>query len=101
MQAIITKFLPATNNRPNRIKAYCPAGSITLCSDNLPFASHDERSHRQAALALQNKLKWDFPMIGGDKGDGNYCFVLIPNQLVDKLNKEKFELKQAISEYYK
>lgn len=29
MQAIITKYLPATNTKPSRIKATCARGSIT------------------------------------------------------------------------
>jgi hypothetical protein len=109
MQAIITKFLPATNTRPNRIKAFCPAGSVTLCSDNFPFASHDERSHRKAALMLQEKLNWNFPMLGGNMPDGNYCFVQFPNQFVNELeNIELIDhpynegiLKRVTEKYYK
>ncbi len=101
MQAILTKFIPATNKRPNRIKAYCPAGSVTICSDNIPFASHDERSHRLAAQQLAGNLGWNQPMIGGSTPDNNYCFVLFPAQLTNKFNQDEFEIKQILSEYYK
>lgn len=33
MQAIKTKYLPATNTKPSRIKAECEAGSITISYD--------------------------------------------------------------------
>lgn len=32
MQAIVTKYLPATSTRPSRIKAWCDRGSITIGS---------------------------------------------------------------------
>jgi len=37
MQAIATRYLPATNNRPSRMRAWCERGSITVsyhCSGN-------------------------------------------------------------------
>jgi hypothetical protein len=34
MQSIITKYLPATNNRPSRIKAICDRGSKTVAFDH-------------------------------------------------------------------
>jgi hypothetical protein len=54
MQAITTKYLPATNFRPSRIKASCPAGSVTLPYD------YDEidGGHYQAVTALIKKLGW-------------------------------------------
>jgi len=30
MQAIVTKYIPATNTKPARIKAWCERGSITI-----------------------------------------------------------------------
>ena len=52
MQAITTKYLPATNHRGSRIKASCAAGSITIGYD------HSEEPHRAAALALITRLGW-------------------------------------------
>jgi len=55
MQAITTKYLGPTNTRGSRIKASCPAGSITVPYD------YGERygGHRSAAIALMKKLGWD------------------------------------------
>lgn len=54
-QAIITRYLPPTNERDSRIKATCYAGSITV-----PY-SYDcemETAHARAAQALCAKLGW-------------------------------------------
>jgi hypothetical protein len=54
MQAIETKFLPATNRFPSRIKAWCERGSITI---GYPHEiSGEDNCHRAAALALIRKF---------------------------------------------
>jgi hypothetical protein len=55
MQAITTKYIGPTNSRVSRIKASCPAGSVTLPYDC------DERDggHYVAAVALMRKLGWE------------------------------------------
>jgi hypothetical protein len=53
MQAIRTKFIPATNTKPCRIKAMAERGSITI---DYPEADHVEDSHRIAAQALIDKF---------------------------------------------
>jgi hypothetical protein len=52
MQAITTKYLPATNTKGARIKASCAARSIIV-----PYTYSDE-PHRAAALALITRLGW-------------------------------------------
>jgi len=75
MQAIATRYLPATNNRPSRMRAWCERGSITVsyhCSGNdMPryaaealcrkFAQEDARQYGTAVEANP----WLRPMIEG------------------------------------
>ena len=60
MQAIVTKYLPATNTRGSRIKAMCEAHSITM---SWPHDSNDP--HRDVALALVKKLGWTNDLVEG------------------------------------
>jgi hypothetical protein len=53
MQAIITKYLPATNHKPSRIKASCERGSITV---GYHSEMAGESPHIGAAQALVNKF---------------------------------------------
>jgi len=53
MQAIQTKYLPATNFKPSRIKAECSRGSIIVSKD---YGLTDEQEHVAAAQALVNKF---------------------------------------------
>ena len=74
MQAIITKYLPATNSRGSRIKATCSSGSVTI-----PYP-HDLRGqavNRAAADALVAKLfpGATAPLLGGGLPDGRTVFV--------------------------
>jgi hypothetical protein len=74
MQAIITKYLPATNSRGSRIKATCAAGSITI---SYPYELSGQAVHRKAAEALVAKLGWDEigGLLGGCLPNNDYCFV--------------------------
>lgn len=74
MQAIITKYLPATNSRGSRIKATCSSGSVTI---PYPYELSGQAVHRAAAEALVAKL---FPgttaaLLGGGLPDGRSVFV--------------------------
>lgn len=65
MQVIITKFLPATETKPARIKATSTGGdSITVAY------SYDGNDHAIAAKALKDKLGWSAQMVGGHTSDG-------------------------------
>lgn len=74
MQAIQTKYLPATDFNPSRIKATCSAGSITI---EYPHELSGQAVHRAAAEALvaicfpDNKDK----LLGGSLKDGSSVFV--------------------------
>ena len=49
MQAIQTKYLPATNTRGSRIKATCERGSITI---PYPYDLSGDEVHREAVRQL-------------------------------------------------
>ena len=66
-QAIETKFLPWTNHRPSRVKAFCQAGSVTMSWDhNLNV----DNNHIAAAKALAQRLGWDGIWYGGSSPSG-------------------------------
>jgi hypothetical protein len=76
MQAIRTKYIPATNSKGSRIKATCSAGSLTI---SYPTELSGQACYRAAAEALADKLDWDVlrygRLLGGGLPDGSYCFV--------------------------
>lgn len=77
MQAIITKYLPATDYRGSRIKAACSSGSITI---PYPHALRGQAVHRAAAEALVAKLFPGIaaPLLGCELPDGRTVFVFDP-----------------------
>ena len=77
MQAIHTRYLPATNVKGSRIKAESAAGSITI---GYPHESNEP--HVTAALALMDKLQWHgrFGIISGTLKDGSGVHVLVLKQ---------------------
>lgn len=54
-QAIVTKYLGATNRRGARVKATCSGGSVTLDWDD---ALPRDGNHRAAAMALARRMGW-------------------------------------------
>jgi len=90
MQAILTKYLPPTNNRCSRIKASCERGYITL---SYPHEGNQDQAHRTVALALVNKFAdedvikypdmkreknpWLTPFASGVLPSGDYAHVFI------------------------
>jgi hypothetical protein len=74
MQAIVTKYLSATNTKGARIKATCDAGSITI---PYPHELSGEAVHEAAAMALVAKLEWksDEWVCGGLPNQAGYVFV--------------------------
>jgi hypothetical protein len=61
MQAIHSKYLPATNTRGSRIKATCERGSITI---PYPYELSGDECHREAVRKLVAKF------IAEDQDDG-------------------------------
>lgn len=74
MQAITTKYLPATDSRGSRIKATCSSGSVTT---PYPYGRSGQAVHRAAAEALVAKLFPDIkaPLLGDGLPDGRTVFV--------------------------
>lgn len=74
MQAIITKFLPCTNTKPSRVKAFCDAGSLTLSWDH---GLNTDENHTRVAEALAKKLEWEWNHVEGclPSSMGGYVFV--------------------------
>jgi hypothetical protein len=76
-QAIVTKYLGATNFRSSRVKATAQAGSVTVDWND---ALSVEENHKQAARKLMANLGWQThtKIIGSGElpnGRGS-CFVL-------------------------
>lgn len=73
MKAIQTKYLPVTNFRGSRIKAWAEGGNqITI---PYPHELSGEAVHKAAAIALCEKLGWPTDIIGGGLPNGDYAFV--------------------------
>lgn len=89
MQAIQTKYLPATNTRGSRIKAWCERGSITV---DYPHELSGDAVHRLAVHALVNRFNeadakeygpssvkegrgWNAPFVTGFLPDGTAAHV--------------------------
>ena len=74
MIAILTKYLPPTNYRCSRVVAYTANGHrLTHFWEH----EHDvEKNHELAALALMNKLDWDYSIVSGSTKEG-YAFIML------------------------
>ena len=73
MQAIVVKFISATNTKGARLKATAKGGSLTI---GYPHDLHNEDKYRAAALALCDKMKWPSEtLIEGVLPNGNSVFV--------------------------
>lgn len=69
MQAILTKFLPPTNNRAARIKAWCDRGSVTIATSE---ANGALEQHAYAAKRLCAKfVAEDAAKYGADSQSNN------------------------------
>jgi hypothetical protein len=89
MQAIRTKYLPATYFRCSRIKAVCKRGSITI---PYPHEMSGDEVHRQAVRALVAKFlledekeysipasenSWGRAFVSGMLSDGTMAHVFV------------------------
>lgn len=85
MQAITTKFLPATNYKGSRIKAECDRGSITV---SYPYELSGEACHIWAVDQLIAKFvkedsarygsdqnPWSRPRVCGQLKSGEYAHI--------------------------
>ena len=74
MQAILTKYIPASSTKGSRIKATCEAGSLYI---PYPHELSGQAVYRAAAEALVKKLGWSDcgPLLGGGIAKSQYVFV--------------------------
>lgn len=79
MKAIQTKYLPCTDYKGSRIKAYDGDGnSITI---SYPHELSGMDAHEKAAKALCTKMNWTGKLIGGGLNKG-YVFVFAPQDWI-------------------
>jgi hypothetical protein len=74
MQAITTKYLPATNTKPSRISAASESGLRVIISYDDAFDA--QKNHAAAAAELCAKLNWHGQLASGATKAG-YVFVFI------------------------
>jgi hypothetical protein len=73
MQTITTKFLQPTNHTGARIKATSSSGiSMTRSYE---YGMSTEENHEEVAMALAERLEWDYDFAVGDLPTG---FVFVP-----------------------
>lgn len=98
MQAIITKFLPVTNHKPNRIKASCARGSIIISVDSCKEDCHLEAAKKLIAKFLANdaaacvhvpsydesRNSWAKPFNSGQLPSGDYAHVFNESANLEK-----------------
>ena len=73
MKAIVTKYIPATNTKPSRVKAKAEGVPAIVIS----YGKH-LYPHKEAALTLCRKYGWGEDIIGGGMPDQTgECFVFL------------------------
>ena len=72
MQSITTKYIPATDTKPERIKATTTTGVSTT----VPFSYGEDAidAHFRAVLKLNTELEWEGELVAGAV-KGGFCFV--------------------------
>ena len=83
MQAIHTKYLPASINKPSRIKATTDNGHSVIVSYDHLFDGHLVHFQAVKALVAKHKLDWDISnMCYGGSSDGKgYTFVFCDSKV--------------------
>lgn len=90
MQAIIAKYLPATNSKPSRIKASCERGSLIASFDSGDrqddafknavdklCAKFDAEDEKKYGSKRGHKGSWSRPKASGQIPSGEYVFCFI------------------------
>lgn len=73
MQAIQVKYLPVTNHRGARLKAFVGADSVII---NRNYEVDIDVDEAKAAEMLAHKLQWTGEFIRGALPNGNIVFVI-------------------------
>jgi hypothetical protein len=92
MIAIQTKYVPATNSKPSRIKAWTSSGFSATIS--YPHELSHELVHFEAvkALVAKHNLPWDITDMryGGTESGYVFCFA---NAIVEQPAKPEYQPK--------
>ena len=83
MKAIQTKYLPATNTKPSRVKAFAEGVKP------LTISAGDDNAHAAAAIALAKRMGWTGTLVSGglpDQSGEVFCF----------LQSDRFEIDSAV-----
>ena len=75
MQAIQVKYLPATNFKPTRLKAWVQGNNSVTQSKSYELSDYDNACEVAYSLAL--KLNWNCKFRGGSIPNGDYVFVIV------------------------
>jgi hypothetical protein len=75
MQAIITKYMPATNTKAAYFKATTGEGSNSIKS-SYDYELTEEENHLHAAVILAEKLQWKYKTMHQGSTKTGYVFVL-------------------------
>ena len=71
-QAISVKYLPATNTKGSRVKAYCDAGAMVMS-----YHQDEICPYTNCAVELCKKLGWyGVRLVGGIVKSGEYVFTI-------------------------
>lgn len=83
MQAIHTKYIPASNVKGSRIKATSDNGHSVIVSRNDALNGHLVHFEAVKALVIKHKLTWDLSnMCYGGSSDGKgYTFVFCDSKV--------------------
>ena len=80
MQSINTKYLPATNTRGSRIKAYASYAKELNLTIGYDYSLDTQEAHAKAAMQLAEQLKWGGHWVCSDSENGRgYVFVPLTN----------------------
>lgn len=97
MKSIFTKYLPSSNNKPSRIKAFDSEKKFSVTVSRDAYDSL-ELAHLAAVKKLKDKLKWSGKMVCGDSGNITNGMVCVFEENTTKVNPIK---KSGKTEKYK
>lgn len=93
MQAILTKILPCTTNKPMRIKAVCQRGSLIVSwhHPNLDDCAHlEDKCARVAQMLCHKFLAEDFKKYKSDPFENPWCGSFTTGGLPDNAGQFAF-----------
>ncbi len=83
MQAIHTKYVPASNTKPSRIRATSDSGLTIIVSRDDSFTGHMVHFQAVKALVTKHKLDWniDNMCFGGSSDGKGFTFVFADSKV--------------------